>query len=102
MSQRALGPFDGIDVATPHSGLQGFGSQVDENDLGYSLHHPVGYGLAHLDASDIADHRYEALDVLNVHGREHIDARVQQFHDVFVTLDVPGAFDVGVSEFIYE
>ena len=98
--QRALDFFGGVDIAALHAVLQGFGSEVDHHGFGGRERHPIRDGFAHDDAGDGADHRREALDVLDVERRDHVDFGGENFLDVFVALAVFAAGDVGVGEFV--
>jgi hypothetical protein len=60
----------------------------------------VRHGLAHLHVCDLRDHVVQALDVLHVDGREHIDARGEQLLDVLPALGVTPARRVGVRELV--
>ena len=60
----------------------------------------VGHGLPDADAGDAADHIVQALDVLDVERREHVDARRQQLVDVLPALRVPRSGDVGMRELV--
>ena len=60
----------------------------------------VGHGLPDVDARDAADDVVQALDVLHVERREHVDARGKQLVDVLPALRVPRARHVRVREFV--
>ena len=99
--QRALRPFQRINIATFHAGLQSLRSEIGHYDLSCPLHHPVRNGLAHLHSSELPDRGSQALDVLHVHGGNHVDSGVQQLQNVFITLAVLAALNVGVGQFVY-
>ncbi len=81
---------------------RGFRSQVGENNFVHPLHHPVRNRLPHHHPGNAPDHRRHAFNVLHVHGRNHVDLRVQQIHHVFVALAVPAAFDVGMRQLVHQ
>ena len=90
----------GIDVAVSHPAPQGLGGHVDQLDLIGRPHHLVGHGLLLLDAGDLLHHVVDALEVLDVHRRDHVDAGGQQLLDVLPALEVATAGDVGVGELV--
>ncbi len=98
--QRPAHAFLRIDVAAPHPVLQRFRRQVDHHHFVDALQHPVRHRLPHLNSRHALHRRRHALQVLDVHGRKHIDAGIQQFEHVFVALAVFAALDVGVRQFI--
>jgi len=95
-----LGAIYGIDVAALHAFLQGLRSQIGEDNFIHPLHDPVRDSFADLDAGDLLDGGADALHVLHVHGREHINFGVEEFDDVLVALGMLAALDVGVSQLI--
>ena len=64
--------------------------------------HPVGHGLAHQHAGDLVHHGRDALQVLHVHGGDHVDLVVEQLEDIFVALVVLAALDVGVRQLVHQ
>ena len=78
------------------------GRQVDELDLVGLVEHAIGHRLAHAHAGDLADGVVEALEVLDVDGREHVDAGVEELLDGLPALLVRGAGHVGVRELVDE
>ena len=79
---------------------QRFRRDVDQLDLVGGAHHLVGHRLLLLDAGDLRDDVVEALQVLDVDGRDHGDAGVEQLLDVLPALGVPAARGVGVRQFV--
>ena len=75
---------------------------VDELDLVRRPHHRVRDRLLLLDAGDLLDHVVHRLEVLDVHGRDHVDPGPQQLLDVLPALLVAGAGDVRVGELVDE
>ena len=100
--QRALGAFHRIDVAPVHPALQSLRRNVGQYDFIHPLHHPVGHRLAHLHPADLHHRRPQALNVLHVHRRQHINVGRQQLHHVFVTLAVEAAINIGVRQLVYQ
>ena len=80
--------------------MQGFGREVRHDNFISSLDEPVGNGLADLNAGDALHGWRNALDVLHVHGGEHIDIRVEQVENVLVALAVLAALDVRVGKLV--
>ncbi len=74
--------------------------QVDQDDLVRLLHHPIRDRLPHLNAGDLPHLIVEALQMLNVHGREHLDAGLEKRHHVFPPLASSRAGHIRVREFI--
>ena len=60
----------------------------------------VGHGLTHANAGELGDLVVEALEVLDVHGREHVDVRREHVVDVLIALAVLDARRVGVGELV--
>ncbi len=82
--------------------MQGLGSQIGHDDLVGALHEPVRHRLANLDAGDALDRGRDALDVLHVHGGEHVDVGGKDIENIFVALAVFAAFDIGMRKFVDE
>ena len=91
-----------IDLARAQPREQRLGREVEEDDLVGRRQHGVGHGLADPDAGQLGDLVVEALEVLDVHGREDVDAGSQQIGDVLEALVVLGARGVGVRELVDE
>ena len=68
--QRRLGALARVDLPGPDALLQRFRRQVDEHDLVRLLEHLVGERLAHTDVGELEDRVVEALEVLDVDGRD--------------------------------
>ena len=98
--QRPVHTFLRIDIAAPHAVLQRLRRQIGHHDFVDSLQHPVGNRFPHLNSRDALHRRRDALEVLNVHGGEHVDAGVEQFEHIFIALAMLAAFDVGVRQFV--
>jgi hypothetical protein len=76
------------------------GREVDKNDVGGRLQDPVRNGLAHGDAGDARDDIGEALEMLDVERRPHVDARVEQLLNVLPALGMAAVGRVGVGELV--
>src|SRR5208337_5412471 len=73
---------------------------VDQNDVGRLLKHAVGHRLPHHDAGDAGYDVGEALEVLDVERRPHVDAGGEQLLDVLPALGMAAFGSVGVSELV--
>ena len=102
ISKGAFCTIRGIDVPAPHARLERFRSQIDEHNLIYTLHDPVGNGFTHRHAGDLLNDWGQAFDVLHIHGRENVDPCLQDFEDVLVPFAVLASINVGVCEFVHE
>ena len=72
--ERGLDPFLRVDLAGLQPRDQRLGGEVDEDDLVGDGDHGVGDRLAHTRPGQLGDAVVEALEVLDVDGREDIDA----------------------------
>ena len=75
--------------------------QVNQLDL-RPVQHAVRDGFMDGGAGDLADGVHAAFGVLDIHGGEHVNAGVEQFDDILVTLGVAGAGDVGVGQLVHQ
>ena len=100
--QRPPHAFLRINVATPHPVLQRLRSQVDHHDFVDSLQHPVGNRFPHLDPGDSLHRRGHALQMLDVHGGENVNPRIQQFQHIFIAFAMLAALDIGVRQFVHQ
>ena len=89
--QRRVDLVGGVDVAVRHSTSKGFGRHVDDLDLLGASHDGVGNGLLLVDSRDLLDHVVDRLQVLDVDGGDHVDARVEQRVNVLPALFVRAA-----------
>ena len=89
-----------VDLARAQPLLQRLGREVDEHDLVGLVEDPVGERLAHADAGQLEDRVVEALEVLDVDGRDDVDAGVEDLVDVLVALLVAHARRVRVRELV--
>ena len=98
--ERDLGAVLRVDLAGAQALLQRLGREVDEHDLVGLVEDPVGEGLADADAGQLEDRVVEALEVLDVDGRDDVDAGVEHLVDVLVALLVAHAGRVRVRELV--
>ena len=98
--RRARG-FGQIDLARGQPGAQFLGRQVHQLEV-RAVQHGIGQRLPDGDAGNLAHRLGAAFDVLDVQGREDINAGVQQFEHVLVTFGVAGAGRIGVGELIHQ
>ncbi len=89
-----------IDVAMPHALAQGIGRDIDQLHLVGLVQDPVGQRLAHAHTGDTRHQVVQALQVLDIERGDHVDACIQDLLDILVALDMPGAWNVGVGQFI--
>ncbi len=100
--ERRVDALRRVDVAVGHAPTQGLGRRVNELDLIGAADPRVGHRLLLLDARDAFDHVVEALEVLDVHRRDHVDARLEELLDVLPALDVPASGHIRVGELVDE
>ena len=98
--QRRVDLVGGVDVAVGHPAPQRLGAHVDQLDLVGRPHHVIRDGLALPHPGDLLGHVVERLEVLDVDGGDHLDARVEQRLDVLPALLVDAARHVGVGELV--
>lgn len=75
---------------------------IDDLDLIGPVDDAVRQRLLHADTSDLSDNIVEALDVLDVQGRVHVDARFEQFDDIQIALRMAAAGSIRMREFVDE
>ncbi len=98
--KRRLDPAHRVDLARPQALLQLLRREVDQHDLVGLVQQAVGERLAHAHAGQLEDRVVQALEVLDVHGGDDVDAGVEHVLDVLVALVVARAGGVGVSELV--
>ena len=91
-----------VDVAVRHAPPQRLGRLVDQLDLVGRPDHRVRDRLLLLDPGDRLDDVVHRLEVLDVDGRDHVDAGVEQLLDVLPPLLVPRSRNVRVRELVDE
>ena len=82
--ERGLDALRGIDVAVLHALAQGVGGDIDQLHFVGLVQHPVGQRFAHAHARDAGHQVVEALQVLDIERRHHIDAGVEDLLHVLV------------------
>ncbi len=76
--------------------------EVDENNFVGALQDPVWNGFAHLNARDLPHLIVEAFEVLNVHGRENVNARGEQRHHILPALGPRRAGYIRVGKLVHQ
>jgi len=102
VGERSVDLVRAVDVAVRHPSTEGLGCHVDQLDLLRGPHHLVGHRLELLDARDLLDHVVHALEVLDVHRRDHVDPGGEQLLDVLPSLVVAAPRHVGVGQLVDE
>ena len=102
MADGALGLLRHIDLALMQALDQILGREVDDFDVVGLVEDAVGNGFAHPDAGDPGDDVVQALDVLDVQRREHVDAGGDQLLDIEIAFGMAAAGGVGVRQFVDE
>ena len=100
--ERGFGAVDRIDLAGAKPLLERFRREVDQDHLVRVVEDPVGERLAHPNACELEDGVVEALEMLHVDGRDHVDPGLEHLVDVLVALRVPRARRVRVRELVDE
>ena len=77
-----------IDVAVQHPAPELLRRGVDELDLVGLAHDPVRHPFADLSARHLLDGVGDAFEVLDIDGRDHVDAGVEDIQHVLPTLGV--------------
>ena len=90
----------GVDLAGDEPLDQRLGGDVDQDDLVRLPDDRVGHGLANPDPGQLGDLVVEALEVLHVDGREHVDPGGEHVLDVLVALGVLEPGSVGVRQLV--
>jgi hypothetical protein len=79
---------------------QSVGGQVDEHYLVCLIEHGVGQRLLHPHSGDLEHGVVQALEVLDIHRRDHADAGGEDLLDALPSLLVGGAGHVGVRHLV--
>src|SRR5262249_35397977 len=98
--ERALGLLGDVDLAFPQALEELLRREIDELHLVRAVEDPVWDRLAHPDTGDLRDDVVQALEVLDVHGRVDVDARIEQLLDVLEPLVMAAAGRVRVRELV--
>jgi hypothetical protein len=98
----ALGLLGQIDLARFQARQQFVGRHVHQDDFVRLVQHRVGHGLVHTDAGDGTYRAVEAFQMLHIHGRPDVDARVQQFLHVLPAFGVARTLYVGVRQLVHQ
>ena len=100
--QGGVDPLGRIHLARREAVAQGLRGEIHDLHLVGPADHRIRHGLLLHDPGDLLDHGIERLDVLHVHGRDDVDARVQQLLHVLPALRVAGSWRVGVRHLVDE
>ena len=100
VGQRRVDFLRRVDVPVRHPAPERLGRHVDQLDLVGGAHHGVRDRLPLRYAGDLLHHVVEGLEMLDVDGRDHVDAGVEQFLDVLPALLVAGPGHVGVGHLV--
>ena len=100
VARGALDLLGQVDLARLEAREQLVGRNVDQHHLVGLVEERVGHGFPDADAGDAADDVVQALEMLDVERREHVDAGGQQLVDVLPALGVARAGRVGVRELV--
>src|SRR5580704_14055710 len=99
--QREFGFLFPVHHTTPQTMQKGARRDVRHHHFVRLLHHPVRDGLANLDSRDVQDLVVQALQMLDVHRGQDVDACVEQNINELTTLRSLRAY-VGVRKFIHQ
>ena len=78
-----------------------FCREVDVHYLIGFLQHTVGDALFHLNAHHPLHLVIQTLNVLDIDGRKHMDAGIEQFHHILPPLGVAATFHIRMGQLIY-
>ena len=95
-------PLPRVDLAGAQPGDQRLGREVDEHDLVGLAEDAVGQRLPHPGPRELGDLVVERLEVLDVDGREDVDAGAEHVLDVLEALRVLRARRVRMGELVDE
>ena len=102
VAQRTLRIGGHVDFAGLQALDEVVGIEIHHLDVVGTVEDAVGHRLADPDARDLRDDIIQALDVLDVERRMHVDAGREQFLDILIALRVARARRIAVSEFVNE
>ena len=100
VAERRIDLVWAVDVAVGQPSPQGLGRHVDQLDLIGGPYGVIGHGLLLADPGDPFDDVVERLEVLDVDGRDDLDAGGEKLLDVLPPLVIARARGVGVSELV--
>src|SRR5262249_31338066 len=98
--RRGDGAIREIHLALRQAGAELLGSEINEHDLVGRIENRIGNGFPNDDAGDLLNGVATAFDMLDVDGRENVDAGVEQFEDILVAFRVQRSGRVGVRQLI--
>jgi len=100
LAGKRLDAIAAVDIAVAHALAQRLRRDVHELNVGCAVKDTVGNRFAHRDAGYLLDHVLDALDVLHVEGRDHVNAGVTDLLDVLPALLMGRPRDVGVRQLV--
>jgi len=102
VAERGIHPSGGIHLSLAEAIPQGLGCQVDQLDLLCASQHGIRDRLLLHHAGDLANDIVEAFDVLDIDGRNHVDAGIQDRLYVLPAFAVLRARRVRVGELVHQ
>src|SRR5207249_4729658 len=96
----ALCPLRHIDLALAQALDQIFRREIDDLDIIRLVENAVGNRFPYADPGDAGDDVVQALDMLDVERRKHIDAGGNNLLDIEIALGMAAAGGVGVGELV--
>ncbi len=100
VGQRGVDLLRRVDVPVRHPAAQRLRGDVDQLDLVRGADHGVRHGFPLRHPGDLLHYVVEGFQVLDVDVGDDLDARGQQFLDVFPALGVARSWHVGVGELV--
>ena len=102
MTYGARGLLGHIDLALAQTLDQIFRREIDDLDIVGLVEDAVGNRFPHANPGDPGDDVVQALDMLDVERRKHIDPDGNDLLDIEIALGMPAAWGVGVGELVDE
>ena len=102
LAERRIHGRGPIHLPLPQPHAQRIGAQVDQLDLLRFAQDRIGNRLVLHVARNVRDHVVEGLKVLNVHGRDDVDARIEQTVNILPALRRRILTVHGMSELVHE
>jgi hypothetical protein len=100
VSERGLDAVWRVHVAVHHPAAERLRGHVDKLDLVGAASDLVRQHLVLLNAGDLPRDVLKRFQVLDVQGRDDVDASVEQFVNVLPPLGIAASGNVGVRKFV--
>src|ERR1700732_584259 len=100
--QRLIHFLFAVHITALHAVLERLGREVHHHGFFGHLQHPVRNRFAHHHAGDGANRGSNALDVLDVYGRDHVDSSFEEFENILVSLAPPAAGNVRMRKLVHK